>query len=198
MTILAFDTATDVATSALVRGGETLGETVSRPVTVLGGVDALLRRAGVLETELEGLVVGTGPGSFTGMRMGLATARALAFALGLSVAGVSTLAALAAGAPEAVPVIDARRKEIFTLLNGRPACMRPEELAIDPGTVWVGSGAVRYRLLLEAAGGVVPPDDSELHVPRARFHALLASEFGPAELVEPIYLRIPDAERNLT
>lgn len=198
MTILAFDTATDVATSALVRGGETLGETVSRPVTVLGGVDALLRRAGVLETELEGLVVGTGPGSFTGMRMGLATARALAFALGLPVAGVSTLAALAAGAPEAVPVIDARRKEIFTLLNGRPACMRPEELAIDAGTVWVGSGAVRYRLLLEAAGGVVPPDDSELHVPRARFHALLASEFGPAELVEPIYLRIPDAERNLT
>jgi len=198
MTILAFDTATDVATSALVRGGETLGETVSRPVTVLGGVDALLRRAGVLETELEGLVVGTGPGSFTGMRMGLATARALAFALGLPVAGVSTLAALAAGAPEAVPVIDARRKEIFTLLNGRPACMRPEELAIDPGTVWVGSGAVRYRLLLEAAGGVVPSDDSDLHVPRARFHALLASEFGPAELVEPIYLRIPDAERNLT
>lgn len=198
MTILAFDTATDVATSALVRGGETLGETVSRPVTVLEGVDALLRRAGVLETELEGLVVGTGPGSFTGMRMGLATARALAFALGLPVAGVSTLAALAAGAPEAVPVIDARRKEIFTLLNGRPACMRPEELAIDPGTVWVGSGAVRYRLLLEAAGGVVPSDDSELHVPRARFHALLASEFGPAELVEPIYLRIPDAERNLT
>jgi len=198
MTILAFDTATDVATSALVRGGETLGETVSRPVTVLGGVDALLRRAGVLETELEGLVVGTGPGSFTGMRMGLATARALAFALGLPVAGVSTLAALAAGAPEAVPVIDARRKEIFTLLNGHPACMRPEELAIDPGTVWVGSGAVRYRLLLEAAGGVVPSDDSDLHVPRARFHALLASEFGPAELVEPIYLRIPDAERNLT
>ena len=198
MTILAFDTATDVATSALVRGGETLGETVSRPVTVLGGVDALLRRAGVLETELEGLVVGTGPGSFTGMRMGLATARALAFALGLPVAGVSTLAALAAGAPEAVPVIDARRKEIFTLLNGRPACMRPEEFAIDPGTVWVGSGAVRYRLLLEAAGGVVPSDDSDLHVPRARFHALLASEFGPAELVEPIYLRIPDAERNLT
>jgi hypothetical protein len=61
----------------------------------------------------------------------------------------------------------------------------------------VGDGAVQYRARIEAAGGVVPPDDSELHVPRARFHAQLAGEGGPAEQVEPVYLRIPDAEKAL-
>src|SRR4029453_15935717 len=115
MLILAFDTATDDATSALVWDGEVLGEQVSRPVSVLEDVDALLRRGGVRDSQLEGLVVGIGPGSFTGLRMGLATARALAFSLELSLAGVSTLDALAAGAPGAVPVIDPRRREALTL-----------------------------------------------------------------------------------
>ena len=61
----------------------------------------------------------------------------------------------------------------------------------------VGDGAVRYRELLEAAGAVVPADDAEVHVPRARFHAALARDFGPAGAVEPLYLRVPDAERSL-
>jgi hypothetical protein len=56
---------------------------------------------------------------------------------------------------------------------------------------------VRYRELLERTGATVPPDDSELHVPRARFHALLARDFGSAELVEPVYIRAPDADRML-
>ena len=195
--ILAFDTATDVATSALVWDGEVLGEQRSRALTVLEDVDALLRRGGVRDSQLEGLVVGTGPGSFTGLRMGLATARSLAFALDLPVAGVTTLAALAAGTADALPVIDARRREVFTLVAGEPAVVPPAELALDPGTVCVGDGAVRYRSLLEQAGANVPPDDDEAHVPRARFHAALASDFGPAELVEPVYLRAPDAERSL-
>jgi hypothetical protein len=59
----------------------------------------------------------------------------------------------------------------------------------------VGDGAVRYRDTIEDAGGAVPPDDSELHIPRARFHAGLAGEGGPAELVEPVYVRAPDAEK---
>jgi tRNA threonylcarbamoyladenosine biosynthesis protein TsaB len=195
--ILAFDTATDVATSALVWDGEVLGEQRSRALTVLEDVDALLRRGGVRDSQLEGLVVGTGPGSFTGLRMGLASARSLAFALDLPVAGVTTLAALAAGAPDALPVIDARRREVFTLVAGEPAVLPPAELALDSGTVCVGDGAVRYRSLLEQAGAEVPPDDDEAHVPRARFHAALASDFGPAELIEPVYLRAPDAERSL-
>ena len=197
MLVLAFDTATDVATSALVWDGEVLGEFTSRPVTVLEDVDALFRRGGVRDTQLEGIAVGIGPGSFTGIRMGLAVARALAFALDVGVAGVSTLDALAAGAPGAVPVIDARRREVFANVGGEPRALRPDELALERGTTCVGDGAVRYRAVFEAAGAVVPPDGSELHLPRARFHALLAREFSAAEVVEPLYLRVPDADRAL-
>ena len=197
MLTLAVDTATDVATSALVWDGEVLGERVSRPVTVLADVDALLRRGGVRESQIEGIAVGTGPGSFTSLRMGLASVRALAFALDVPVAGVSTLASLAAAAPGAVPVIDARRREVFALVEGEPRVLEPAELDLAAGTICVGDGAVRYRSLLESAGAAVPPDDSELHVPRARFHAMLARDFGAAELVEPMYLRVPDADRAL-
>jgi len=154
MLILAFDTATDVATSALVGDGEVLGERMSRAVTLLEDVDALLRQAGTHTRDVEALAVGIGPGSFTGVRIGLSTARGLALALDIPVAGVSTLAALAAGAPGAVPVIDARRREVF--VPGR--VVAPGELDIEAGRTYIGSGAVRYRDLLEAAGAEIPPD----------------------------------------
>ncbi len=195
MLILAFDTATDVATSALVSDGEVLGERTSRAVTLLQDVDALLRQAGAHTRDVDALAVGIGPGSFTGVRVGLATARGLALALGVSVAGVSTLEALAAGAPGAVPVVDARRREVFVLL-GEPRVVAPGDLELLPGSLVVGSGAVRYRAVFEAAGAEIPPNDDERHVPRARFHAQLARDFGPAEAVEPLYLRIPDADRT--
>ena len=192
MLILAFDTATDVATSALVADGEVLGERSSRAVTLLEDVDALLRQAGAHTRELEALVVGIGPGSFTGVRIGLSTARGLALALGVPVAGVSTLDALGAGAPGAVPVIDARRREVF--VPGR--VLAPAELDVEPRQLHVGSGARRYRELLEAKGAEIPPDADERHLPRARFHAQLARDFRPAEEVEPLYLRVPDADRT--
>ena len=181
MLILAFDTATDVATSALVSDGEVVGERVSHAVTLLEDIDALLRQASAHTADV----------------VGLATARGLALALDIPVAGVSTLAALAAGAPGAVPVVDARRKEVF-VLQGEPRVLAPGELELQLGTICVGSGAVRYREVLESRGAEIPPDRDERHLPRARFHAQLARDFGPAELVEPLYLRVPDADRTRT
>jgi tRNA threonylcarbamoyladenosine biosynthesis protein TsaB len=193
--ILAFDTATAVATSALVDGDEVLGERVSRAQTLLEDVDALLRQAGAHPTDLDRLAVGLGPGSFTGVRIGLAVARGLALSLDLPGSGVSTLAALRAGAPGAVPVIDAKRREVFSLVDGEPHVLAPQELSVGEGVVCIGDGAQRYRSLLEERGAVVPPDGDERHLPRARFHAALAGEPGSVDELEPLYLRVPDAER---
>jgi tRNA threonylcarbamoyladenosine biosynthesis protein TsaB len=192
MVILAFDTATDVATSALVADGEVLGERGSRAATLLEDVDALLRQAGMQTRAVDALAVGIGPGSFTGVRIGLSTARGLALALGVPVAGVSTLDALAAGAPGALPVIDARRREVFA----PGLVLAPAVLDVEPGRLCVGNGAVRYRDVLEGKGAEIPPDGDDRHLPRARFHAQLARDFGPAEEVEPLYLRLPDADRT--
>jgi tRNA threonylcarbamoyladenosine biosynthesis protein TsaB len=194
---LAFDTATAVATSALVEDEEILGERASRAQTLLEDVDALLRQAGAHPSDLDRLAVGVGPGSFTGVRIGLAVARGLALSLDLPGSGASTLAALAAGAPGALPVIDAKRGEVFTLLDGEPHVLAPQEVPLGSRTVCVGDGARRYRALLEKRGAAVPPDEDERHLPRARFHAQLAGEAGPVDELEPLYLRVPDAERNV-
>jgi len=179
-----------VATTALVRHGEALGEAVTVPLRVLEAADGLLAAAAVEPPDLDALVVGVGPGSFTGVRIGLAVARGLALALDLEVAGVSTLDALAEGGTDVVPVIDAKRREVFI---AGPRALAPAELEVEPGAVYVGDGALRYRDIFERAGGKVPADEDERHLPRARFHAALARDFGPVDELEPLYVRLPDA-----
>jgi tRNA threonylcarbamoyladenosine biosynthesis protein TsaB len=191
MLVLAFDTATDVATSAVLHDGQVLGERTSEPRSLLAAIDGLLRDADVAPADLAALVVGTGPGSFTSTRIGLAVARGLALALDLPVAGVSTLDALAAAREDAYPVIDARRREVFV---PGPLVLAPDDLELEAGTLCVGSGAVRYRPALEGKGLVVPLDEDALHLPHARLHASLARDFGPAEQLLPIYVRAPDAK----
>jgi len=190
MLLLAFDTATDVATSALVEDGRVLGERVSLARTVLEDVDALLRDVHATPADLDALVVGTGPGSFTSTRIGLALAQGLALALDLPAAGISTVDALAAR-DGAYPVVDARRREVFVL---GPHVAAPDDLELEPGTTCIGNGAVLYRSTLEGKGAHVPPDDDEIHLPHARLHAALAREFGPAEALTPLYVRSPDAK----
>jgi tRNA threonylcarbamoyl adenosine modification protein YeaZ len=191
---LAFDTATEVAATALLDDREVLGERTGSPARLLEDVDALVRQAGARPGHLDRLVVGIGPGSFTGLRVGLAAARGLALGLGLPVAGVSTLDALAAGAPGAVPVIDARRREVFSLVDGLPWVGPPAALPVGPGAICVGDGAVRYRDVLDAE---IPPDEDERHVVRGRYLVPLARAFADAEAIEPLYLRVPDAERTV-
>ena len=185
-TILAFDTATTTATCALLRDGELLGEDRAEAKSVLAAADGLLAAAGLSPAGIDALVVGTGPGSFTSIRIGLATARGLGLALDVPAAGVSTLHAFAGGQP----VIDARRGEVF---SDGPLVAAPEDLDVH-GRRLVGDGAIRYRELFEAAGAEVPPDDDPAHRPSARLLVAHAGPFGPVEEIEPLYLRDPDAK----
>ena len=198
--ILSFDTATDIATACVWRDGDVLAEsaTHARSVAaqrVLADIDRLMGETGVAPADLDLVVAGTGPGTFTGLRIGLAAARALGFALGIPVKGVSTLDALRAGDGVGVACVDARRGEVFAAGGGLEAqAIAPEALAdvVPPGTVCAGDGAIRYRDRLGALD--IPADDSPLHVPWARHHAALADGAGPPE---PLYIRAPDADRAL-
>jgi tRNA threonylcarbamoyladenosine biosynthesis protein TsaB len=180
MSVLAFDTATTFgAVCAVAPDGER--RATARAGDVLELVDELV----VDPAALKGIVVGTGPGSFTSIRIGLSIARSLAYALDLRVAGVSTLEAFAGG----VPVLDARRGEVFT--TGPRVCA-PGALEVA-GLRLVGDGAIRYRDLFEANGAEVPPDDDSTHRPDPLLLAGRAGPYEPAALVEPLYVREPDA-----
>ncbi|HET7136815.1 MAG TPA: tRNA (adenosine(37)-N6)-threonylcarbamoyltransferase complex dimerization subunit type 1 TsaB [Gaiellaceae bacterium] len=177
--ILAFDTATSFG--ALCGTSTGARARAERAGDLLVAVDRLVGDP----ASLEAIVVGRGPGSFTSIRIGLAAARSLALALRVPVAGASTLEAYAG----AMPVIDARRGEVFA---PGPVVCRPGELDVA-GRRLVGDGAVRYREVFEAGGAEVPPDDDEAHLPDPLLLLERAGAFGPAELVEPLYVREPDA-----
>ena len=200
MLILSLDTATDVSTACVSADGRVAAESAVRGRSTsaqrsLEQVHELLEQAGVDPADLDLIVAGRGPGTFTGLRIGLATARALGFSLGVPVRGVCTLDALLAADGVQVACIDARRGEVFAAGAGiEPCAIDPAEMAarLAPGTVVAGDGAVRHRAVL--AGLEIPPDDSPLHIPAARHHAALVATAGPPE---PIYLRAPDADRVL-
>ncbi|NMA91809.1 MAG: tRNA (adenosine(37)-N6)-threonylcarbamoyltransferase complex dimerization subunit type 1 TsaB [Firmicutes bacterium] len=229
MLILGIDTATRVCSVALLRGDNLLGElTVNIKKTHSGQlmplVGRLLELCRVEREELEGIAVAAGPGSFTGIRIGVSTARALAQGLAIPAVGVSTLKALA-GAVAGVgllicPLLDARRGEVYAALYRRPAKppYRLEEL-VSPGAMELGellSRAAGYRepvtLLGEGLGtyrreieGVL--GERALPVPLGLNRAALVAWRGRSELegglasgyeeLVPIYLRRPEAERKL-
>jgi tRNA threonylcarbamoyl adenosine modification protein YeaZ len=198
---LSIDTATDVATACLTEDGEVLAESMSRGRStaaqrVLAEVHGLFGSARRRPPELDAIVAGTGPGTFTGLRIGLASARALGFALGVPVHGVGTLDALLAGDGVDVACIDARRGEVFCRGAGIETCaLTPEELAarLPEGALVAGDGAIRYRDRL--VGARIPDDASPLHVPWARHHAALRERWAAPD---PLYVRAPDADRVLT
>lgn len=218
MRILAFDTATALTTVALVGEGVDLAAVDDPPAGARPGhaqrllalIHDLLARSGAGWEEIDRIAVGTGPGTFTGLRIGIATAQALAAATGTPLVGVGTLQSLerAALASLAAPhpvlaVIDARRGEAFVAGDGlAPRVLTPTALAevagerARHGVFAVGDGAVKFRAVLEAAGAHVPEDGAAANRVSAREHCRLAALAQPAAdgRVEPQYLRLPDAE----
>jgi tRNA threonylcarbamoyladenosine biosynthesis protein TsaB len=174
----------------------------------------LLAGAGLGWRDVGRIGVGVGPGTFTGLRIGVATGRALAQATGAELIGVSTLAALAAGARAATPgqavlaVLDARRGEAFAASwdsagepLSPPAAVAPEALtglADQAHAPWLaaGDGAIRFRDRLEPALVSVPEDGSRVHLVDAAALCELAAAGDPVdrERLVPDYLRRPDAE----
>lgn len=217
MKILAIDTSTLTAGVAAFADGRTVAER-RRVVTVhsealLTLVDEVLVEAGLSPKDLDAIVCGAGPGSFTGLRIGLATAKGLCYALDRPLVLISSLAALAARAPvgrAVCAVLDAYRGEIYA---GRyqvgpegPAplaeesVLPPERLAAelsDAGPVLlVGAGALKYpelvsgdRTLLDADGAPHPSDLARLGAGR-----LLRGESDPLGPTGPRYIRASEAE----
>jgi tRNA threonylcarbamoyladenosine biosynthesis protein TsaB len=219
--VLAFDTATP-ATAVAVRGGALaeplelrddpdVGQRPRHAQSLLPLAETALERAGAGLGDVDRVVVGLGPGSFTGLRIGLATARALALGANAELVGISTLRVLAAGvgpgAPTIVAVLDARRGEVFVAAYDEggavlvaPRAVAPEGVGEALGAardgLAVGDGAVRFRTILEPIGMAVPADGSPLHRVSATVLLRLGAEASPAVRTEvlPDYLRLPDAE----
>lgn len=220
MNVLGFDTATpDTAVAVLRADGRTFearhhpapGDRPGHATQLLPLVEAALAAAGLAPAEVARVAVGVGPGSFTGLRIGVATARGLAQSTGAELVGVSTLRALAAGAASGdetvLAVVDARRGEAFAAafagdkVLAPTAALAPDALArvvaeLTKPLLAVGDGALRFRAGLESAGASVPPDDAPLHRVSARHTCRLGAEAEPSEAVLPEYVRLPDARQR--
>jgi tRNA threonylcarbamoyl adenosine modification protein YeaZ len=232
VTIVALDTATRATVAALLRTGDPRlelearddpppGERPRHATRVLELVADVMDRGGIGWGDVDAIAVGVGPGTFTGLRIGVASARALARARDIRLIGVSTLQSLAcnasaqngaARAGSVFAVLDARRGEVFaagwplglelgppTLLSPR-ACA-PEALAevlekVGRGPLAIGEGAVEFREVLDRAGAFIPDDQSVIHRVSAINHCRLALSMrgSSPDHVHPEYLRLPDAE----
>jgi tRNA threonylcarbamoyladenosine biosynthesis protein TsaB len=217
--LLGIDTSTAASAACVVRSdGETFeivpaaAELTAPPAhsrDLLSRAAEALERAGLRFSDLDAVAVGTGPGTFTGLRVGIATARALATAHSLELRPVSSLAALAQGidSDARLALIDARRGELFAALYdgaGReliePFVAAPQAVVEKvqtsaPNPLAAGDGSLRFRGLLESAGVRVAPDGSQVHVVRALHVCRLAAGTEPVapEAVLPTYIRAPDA-----
>ena len=197
--LLAFDTATPHVTVALHDGDDVVAEYAATEAMRHGemlapGIAEVLNRAGAISQDITAVAVGVGPGPFTGLRVGLVTARTMALALDIPVYGVCTLDVLAAeaidhGLDEFVVATDARRKEVYLAaysdgerISG-PDVVRPADAATD--RVVVGRGAVLYP---EAFPHTAGPEH-----PSARVLCdVVVGERFPLLDPEPLYLRRPD------
>jgi tRNA threonylcarbamoyladenosine biosynthesis protein TsaB len=221
MKLLGVESATLSGGVALLDGDRLLGEiTLNIAIThserLMSAVDRLLADCGLAPADLDGLAVSVGPGSFTGLRVGLATVKALAMALDLPVAAVPTLDALAARLPFAdapvCPILDARKGEVYlSLYRWREGGMArewdylalPPELAaarLDAPVILLGDGIEACRPWLSRLGAGVRMAPPAQRLPSAAAvaglgRAALAAGAGVgAESLAPLYLRPSEAE----
>lgn len=219
--LLAVDTSTSTCSVALTIDGRLAAESLfdtERTLSerLLASVDAVLRDSGVCLDDLDGFGVALGPGSFTGVRIGVSTVKGLALATGKPVAGFSSLSMLAMNFPAcSLPLctlFDARKKEVYAALYRCRAlpeqiiadCVIPPERflgLIEGPALFAGNGALKYRALIEAVLGdraVFAPD--HCHQPRAAAGAVLAYEVFrtgallPLPALNPSYIRPSEAE----
>ncbi|MBV9023964.1 MAG: tRNA (adenosine(37)-N6)-threonylcarbamoyltransferase complex dimerization subunit type 1 TsaB [Streptomycetaceae bacterium] len=211
MLLLAFDTATPAVTAAVHDGTTVLAESTSIDARrhgelLMPAVDCVLREAGAELDAVTGIVVGVGPGPYTGLRVGLVTAAAFGDALGIPVHGICTLDGLAYASGIDGPFVvatDARRKEVYwahyagpRTRSSDPAVDRPGDIATQvAGLPAVGAGAALYP---EVFTDIRAPADQSA----GALAALAAAKLAEGEPFEnegglpalPLYLRRPDAQ----
>jgi tRNA threonylcarbamoyladenosine biosynthesis protein TsaB len=217
--LLVLDTATPATVVGLALDGRPIverrhdpapGERPGHVSQLLPLVREVLEETGATLEDLDRIGAGVGPGSFTGLRIGIATARGLAQGTQIPLVPVSTLAALAAGVEEddrpVLAVLDARRGEAFVAaFRAReellaPAAVAPERLPeivarLGSEPLALGDGAIRFREHLEPPGAAVPEDGSALHRVGATGLCRIALDASPVarDALVPEYVRQPDA-----
>ncbi len=221
MKILTIDTSSNCSSVALSDGERLLGESLLGEDRLASGrlltsISQLLSAAGLTPDSLDAFAVSLGPGSFTGVRVGIATVKGLALATGKPVVGFSSLAMLAMNLPfgcaPVAPMFDARKGEVYAALyrcGALPEAATPDAVlsperflaGIDSPTLFLGEGAVRYRELIRSTLGelaLFAPWHADL--PRASAGALIALDaarqgnYTPLPLLNPTYLRASEAE----
>jgi tRNA threonylcarbamoyladenosine biosynthesis protein TsaB len=221
MKILTIDTSSNCSSVALSDGSSLLGECVlgedrSNSGRLPQAVINLLGAAQLTPDGLDAFAVSLGPGSFTGVRVGIAMVKGLALATGKPVVGFSSLAMLALNLPysslQVAPMFDARKSEVYAGLyrcGALPEALLPDAVlppaqflaALDRPTLFLGDGALRYRELILATLGelaLFAPFHADL--PRASAGAVIAldaalkGQFTPLPLLNPTYLRASEAE----
>jgi tRNA threonylcarbamoyladenosine biosynthesis protein TsaB len=221
MNILAVDTSSKTCSVGLTLGRQVVDASFTSDRThsrhLMGMVDDVLRLAGVALQDLDALAVTRGPGTFTGLRIGISTVKGLALACAKPLFGVSGLDALAvqSAMPRYLifPMVDARRQEIYCAgyrISGgelervtEEKAVAPEKVleTIDGPCVFVGDGARRYRELIEAAmgdAGIVMPAAQDIirasTVARLAAERMKLGERGDDDRLLPLYIRQSDAQ----
>ena len=222
MNVLALDTSNKAMSVAVVQDGVLLAETDLNKMRthseqLLPAIDNLVRLSGLTPEDLDRVAVAQGPGSYTGLRIGVTTAKTLAYTMNIELVGVSSLATIAANVRDAsamiVPVMDARRSNVFSgvyqwqngklinvVLDKHVSLQRlaEETLALNQPATFVGATEPMKEIIRETMGSQAQFADELSGLPRAARIAELAQDMAPVDVASfvPKYLRLTEAEVN--